>query len=50
MRDKIPNIKDYAPVGTKSCEAICDRQVIPGPKSVKVVCHGCKRIVRETIK
>ena len=50
MKDKMPNIKDYAPVGTKRCEASCDRQVILGPKSVKVVCHSCKRVVREMEK
>lgn len=50
MKDKMPNIKDYAPFGTKKCEASCVRQVILGPKSVKVVCHSCKRVVREMEK
>jgi hypothetical protein len=42
------NIKDYAPKGTKDCEFACNKAVIMTDKGPVVVCHFCKRIIRET--
>lgn len=41
-------LKDYAPIGIKSCEMKCDRKVIKGSEGQPIiVCDGCKRIIME---
>lgn len=44
------NVKDYAPPGTKDCQSNCDREVLMIPKGPIIVCHFCKRVVRELYK
>lgn len=41
------DLKKFAPFGTKFCQGKCDRQIIKTPTGVKIICHGCKRIVLE---
>lgn len=38
---------DFAPVGTKDCQMICDRKVIMTKNGPVIVCEGCKRIVMD---
>lgn len=35
----------YAPVGTKHCEAKCNRSVVRTPDGPVIVCDACNRIV-----
>jgi hypothetical protein len=44
-REKRKSLRDYAPQGTKPCEAKCMREPIMTPAGPVVVCHGCMRIV-----
>lgn len=44
------DIRDYVPEGTKDCEYNCDREVIMTAKGPIIVCHFCKRVVRELKK
>ena len=46
-KDRVDPLADYAPVGTKGCEAMCDRDVIMTKDGPVVVCKGCKRIVMD---
>lgn len=39
------DISDYSRGGR--CRAKCDREVVKTPEGPKMVCHGCKRIIRE---
>lgn len=38
------DISDYSRGGR--CRSKCDREVIKTPEGPKIVCHGCKRIIR----
>ena len=39
--------KDYAPVGTKDCQGICDREVVITDGGPVVICHSCMRVVMD---
>jgi len=39
------DLSEFAPVGKKHCEAICNRQVIMTKDGPVITCLGCKRIV-----
>ena len=39
--------KDYAPVGTKDCQGICNREVVITDEGPVVICHGCMRVVMD---
>lgn len=42
--------KDFAPVGKKDCQGVCDREVLMTKDGPMIVCHGCKRIVMDRRK
>lgn len=44
---KRKSLKDFAPQGTKSCEAKCKTEVAMTPDGPVVVCNGCMRIVMD---
>jgi hypothetical protein len=39
--------KDFAPVMTKDCQGVCDRQVVMTKEGPVIVCNGCMRIVMD---
>ena len=39
--------KDFAPVMTKDCQGVCDRQVVMTKDGPVIVCNGCMRIVMD---
>jgi hypothetical protein len=41
------DLSKFAPLGTKHCEAQCDRVPVKTRNGVKIVCLFCKRIVME---
>jgi len=40
-------LKDFAPVGKKDCQSVCDREVVMTKDGPVIVCHGCMRIVMD---
>ena len=40
-------LQNLAPVGTKDCEGICDRDVLMTKTGPVVICKGCMRIVMD---
>lgn len=38
-------IEDYAKIGKKFCEGVCDRRIVEIKEEKFLVCDGCKRIV-----
>ena len=44
---KRKSLKDYAPQGTKSCEAKCNTEVKMTPDGPLVICHGCMRVIMD---
>ena len=48
-RKKEP-LKDFAPVGKKDCEGVCDREVVMTKDGPVIICHGCMRIVMNNRK
>lgn len=43
-------LKDFAPVGTKDCKSVCDREVVMTKDGPVVICQGCMRIVMDNRK
>jgi hypothetical protein len=43
-------LKDFAPVGKKDCQGVCDREVIVTKDGPIIICNGCKRIVMDNRK
>lgn len=39
------NINEFAPVGTKACEGMCERQIVIIDRVPLVICTACNRIV-----
>lgn len=46
-REEKDPFKDFAPVMTKDCQGVCDRQVVITKEGPVIVCHGCMRIVMD---
>lgn len=44
------SMPDFAPVGKKDCEGICNREVIMTKDGPVIICHGCMRIVMDNRK
>lgn len=42
------NIKDFAPIMTRACQGVCDREVLMTKEGPVVVCNGCMRIVMDS--
>lgn len=41
------NIKDFAPIMTRACQGVCDREVLMTKEGPVVVCNGCMRILMD---
>jgi hypothetical protein len=39
------NIKDFAPIMTRACQGVCDREVLMTKEGPVVVCNGCMKIL-----
>jgi hypothetical protein len=39
--------KNFAPVMTKDCQGVCDRQVVMTKDGPVILCNGCMRIVMD---
>lgn len=50
MKPKKINLEDFAPQGTKHCEAKCKREVLVTKEGPIIICHGCSRIVIDNRK
>ena len=47
-RKSQPDISTYSRGGR--CRSKCDREILKTKEGTKMVCHGCKRIIREINK
>lgn len=47
MKVKNSNIRNYAPVGKKDCQGMCNREVVMTKTGPLIICHGCERIVMD---
>jgi hypothetical protein len=45
--ENLNRIKQYAPVGKKDCQGMCDREVLITKSGPIIICHGCERIVMD---
>ena len=45
MKPKKIKLEQFAPQGTKPCEAKCNREIIMTKQGPVIVCFGCNRIV-----
>jgi hypothetical protein len=45
MKPKKIKLEQFAPQGTKHCEAKCNREIVITKTGPVIVCHGCNRIV-----
>ena len=43
-------LQNLAPVGTKDCKGVCDRDVLMTKTGPVVICKGCMRIVMDNRK
>ena len=51
LKNRLENLlKDFAPVGKKDCQSVCDREVIVTKDGPIIICNGCKRIVMDNRK
>jgi hypothetical protein len=46
-REDKDQFKDFAPVMTKDCQGVCDREVVMTKDGPVVICNGCMRIVMD---
>ena len=45
MKPKKIKLEQFAPQGTKNCEAKCNREIVVTKQGPVIVCFGCNRIV-----
>jgi hypothetical protein len=41
------NLNEFAPVNTKDCQNMCERDVLMTKQGPVIICHACKRIVMD---
>ena len=41
------DIKDFAPIMTRACQGVCDREVLMTKEGPGVVCNGCMKILMD---
>jgi hypothetical protein len=46
QRERV-NLNEFAPVNTKDCQNMCERDVLMTKNGPVIICHGCKRIVMD---